>query len=76
MNPERKFHALFSLLMGAMMVSLMTFVITLVNLGPGPGFLVAWGKSFAIAYVVAVPLIFFLAPVARKMTAKLLGVKA
>jgi hypothetical protein len=71
-----KFHAVFSLLMEAMMVALMTLVVTLVNLGPGPGFLAAWGKVFVIAYVVAVPVIFFLAPMARKMTARLLGVKA
>jgi hypothetical protein len=76
MNPQMKFHAVFSLLMGAMMVFLMTLVVTWVNLGPGPGFLAAWAKVFVIAYVVAVPVIFFLAPVARKMTARLLGVKA
>jgi hypothetical protein len=31
-------------------------------------------KAFGIAYVVGVPVIFFLAPVARKVTGKLLGV--
>lgn len=31
MNPEKKFHLVFSCLMGAMMISIMTFVITLVN---------------------------------------------
>jgi hypothetical protein len=30
-------------------------------------------KAFAIAYMVGVPVIFLLAPVARKITAKLLG---
>lgn len=73
MNPQKKFHLFFSLIMGAMMVFLMTFVITLINLGWVDHFLAAWLKSFLIAYVVAVPVIFFLAPIARKLTDRLLG---
>lgn len=75
MNPQKKFHLVFSIVMGAMMVFLMTFVITLVNVGWVEHFLVAWMKAFVIAYVVAVPAIFFLAPIARQLTGKLLGVK-
>ncbi len=36
--PKRRFHLVFSLLMGAMMIFLMTFVITMVNVGLGTGF--------------------------------------
>lgn len=75
MHPQKKFHLVFSLIMGAMMVFLMTFVITAVNLGFGPHFLAAWGRVFVIAYVIAVPVIFFLAPIARRLTAGLLGVQ-
>ncbi len=75
MPPQMKFHLVFSLIMGAMMVFVMTFVITAVNLGFGPHFLAAWAKVFAIAYVIAVPVIFLLAPVARKLTIGLLGVQ-
>lgn len=74
MNPQKKFHLVFSLLMGLMMIFLMTFVITAVNVGFGAGFLLIWAKAFVIAYVVGVPVIFFLAPVARKLTARTLGV--
>jgi len=74
MPAQMKFHLVFSLLMGAMMILLMTCVITLVNVGWSDAFLGAWMKAFAIAYVVGVPVIFFLAPVARKLTAGLLGV--
>jgi hypothetical protein len=74
MQPQKKFHLVFSLIMGAMMIFLMTFVITLVNVGWSSSFPVIWMKAFAIAYVVGVPVIFFLAPVARKLTAGLLGV--
>ncbi|MGC8731114.1 MAG: DUF2798 domain-containing protein [Halothiobacillaceae bacterium] len=73
MQAQKKFHLVFSLLMGAMMIFLMTFVITAVNVGWCADFFQVWGKAFAIAYVVGVPVIFFLAPVARKLTGRLLG---
>ena len=73
MNPQKKFHLVFSFVMGAMMIFLMTFVITAVNVGFSDGFVRSWMKAFAIAYVVGVPVIFFLAPVARRLTAGLLG---
>jgi hypothetical protein len=75
MNPQKKFHLVFSIVMAAMMVFLMTFVITLVNLGWVDHFVLAWAKSFLVAYLVAVPVIFFIAPVARRITGQLLGVK-
>jgi hypothetical protein len=73
MNPQKKFHLVFSVVMGSMMVFLMTFVITTVNVGWGPRFVQSWGKAFGVAYVVALPVIYFLAPVARRLTARLLG---
>jgi hypothetical protein len=69
--PKSRFHLVFSLLMGAMMISLMTFVITLVNVGWVPDFPSRWLRAFLIAYVVGVPVIYFLAPLARRMTARL-----
>ena len=75
MQPQKKFHLVFSFIMGAMMILLMTFVITLVNVGPSPQFLQSWAKAFVIAYVIGVPVIFFLAPVARTITGRVLGVQ-
>jgi predicted membrane channel-forming protein YqfA (hemolysin III family) len=75
MNPQKKFHLVFSLVMGAMMIFLMTLVITFVNVGLSESFVRLWMKAFGIAYVVGVPVIFFLAPVARKMTGRMLGVQ-
>jgi len=75
MNPQKKFHLVLSVVMGAMMVFLMTFVITLVNVGWNPSFITQWARAFTVAYVVAVPVIFFLAPIARKLTGQILGVK-
>jgi predicted membrane channel-forming protein YqfA (hemolysin III family) len=74
MHPQKKFHLVFSMVMGAMMIFIMTFVITFVNVGWSAQFLVTWLKAFAIAYVVGVPVIFFVAPVARKIAARILGV--
>ena len=37
--------------MGAMMIFLMTLVITFVNFGLSDTFLLSWAKAFAIAYV-------------------------
>ena len=75
MHPQKKFHLIFSLVMATMMVFLMNFVITTANVGWGPHFLAAWARAFAIAYVVAAPVIFFVAPLARKITARILGVQ-
>jgi Protein of unknown function (DUF2798) len=70
MNPQKKFHLVFSLVMGALMISLMTLVITFVNVGLVEDFVGRWLRAFLIAYVVGVPVIFFLAPFARKITAR------
>lgn len=75
MHPQKKFHLVFSMVMGALMIFIMTFVITLVNVGWSAQFLRTWARAFGIAYVVGVPVIFFLAPLARKITGRLLGVQ-
>lgn len=75
MQPQKKFHLLFSVVMGAMMISIMTFVVTWTNVGLGPQFLGAWGKAFAVAYTIGVPVIFFLAPIARKIAGRILGMQ-
>jgi hypothetical protein len=46
-----------------------------VNLGWVDDFVADWTKSFMVAYLVAVPVIFFVAPVALRITGQLLGVK-
>jgi hypothetical protein len=76
MAPQKKFHLVFSFIMGALMISIMTGVITAINVGFPSDFLARWGKAFALAYPVGVPVIFFMAPIARKLTGKLLGMPA
>ena len=72
--PKQRFHLVFSFIMGALMISLMTLIVTAVNIGFVPGFVAQWLKAFGVAYVVGVPVIFFLAPTARNLTARLVEV--
>jgi hypothetical protein len=65
--PHRFFHLGFSIVMGALMVTVITFVTTLANLGLTAGFVASWAKTLLLAYVVAVPGIYFLAPLARRI---------
>ena len=65
--PQRHFHLAFSFVMGAMMATIITCVLTLVNVGLAPGFLALWAKALGSAYVVVVPGIYFLAPLARRI---------
>jgi Protein of unknown function (DUF2798) len=51
------------------MAFVMTFVITVVNVGWTAGFLVMWAKAHVVAFVVAVPVICVCAPLARQWTA-------
>lgn len=68
--PARHFHLVFSLLMGLVMVTLMSFFITWMNLGFGPEFFSKWGRVFVLAYLLAVPIIYFLAPVVRRLVSR------
>jgi hypothetical protein len=69
--PNRYFHLVFSALMGAAMVFIVTFFVTMANTGLGGDFAARWGKAFAIGYCVAVPVIYFLVPLVRGITARL-----
>lgn len=68
--PKQRFHLVFSFLMAAVMVFVVTFVVTVANVGMAPDFFMRWARSFAIAYCVAVPVIFFMVPRVRQFTAR------
>jgi Protein of unknown function (DUF2798) len=75
MNPQKKFQLVFALLMGAMMFFVMSFVITCVNIGWTETFFQSWARTFGIAYLVGVPMIYFLAPVARRLTDRIVALR-
>lgn len=68
--PKKQFHLVFSFIMGAMMFFVMTFIVTAVNVDFPPDFVPRWLKSFAVAYVAGVPLIYFLGPIARRLSGR------
>ncbi|MDQ8023061.1 MAG: DUF2798 domain-containing protein [Moraxellaceae bacterium] len=72
MTSEQRAHLLFSACMAAVMVPVMTFVVTFVNIGFVGDFVFQWFKAFVIAYAVACPMIFFFAPAVRRFTTRLL----
>jgi hypothetical protein len=73
MAPAQKFQWLFAVRMGSAMVFGVTFAVTAFNTGFDMGFPLRWLRSFLVGWCVAVPMIYFLAPRARKLTGRLLG---
>lgn len=69
--PNHLFHLVFSIIMSGIMVTAMTFVITWANVGLNPNFLLQWLHAAGVAFPVAMPLVYLVAPIARKWTAKL-----
>jgi len=67
---KKRFHLVFSFVVGTLMIRFMTCVITLVNVGTPPDFFPRWGKALLVAYAVGVPVIYFVAPLARRLTAR------
>ena len=55
------------------MVGIVTFVTTASNFGFEGNFLATWGKTYLIGYLAAVPAIYLLAPIARRITTQLLN---
>ena len=52
----------FALIMGMITTGIISFVLIAVNVGFGGRFVVAWLRSWAIAYVLAVPAVLFIGP--------------
>ena len=72
-QPSKRFQLVFALIMGFFMVGIVTFVTTASNFGFTANFLASWGKTYLIGYLAAVPAIYLLAPIARKITSRVLG---
>ena len=66
-----KQKVVFALLMGSITTGIVSLTLIAVNRGVGPGFAGAWLKSWAIAYVVVIPVILVLSPVVQRFVGKL-----
>lgn len=65
MLPARFAPWLFALFMSLFMSFLMSGVLTLVNLGPVPGFVRLWLHAFGVAWVIAFPCALVVTPLVR-----------
>ena len=52
----------FAVLMGIVTTGTISFVLVSVNIGYGARFLFIWMRSWGIAYLVALPMVLFVAP--------------
>ena len=68
MDRKRIFTAL---CMALLMSFFMSFVMTAVNVGFTDHFPIAWSRSWAIGFIVALPLVFILPPSIQKIGSKL-----
>lgn len=69
--PARFHRLVFSLVMGAIMAFIMTFSLTLINQGLSADFVSRWLHTYLVAYPIAATAIFAVAPIARRITARL-----
>ncbi len=61
--------------MALMMSGVMSFVNTAVHIGFAPDFPLRWMKSYGVGFVIAVPVIYLVAPVARKWAGRIVGLE-
>jgi hypothetical protein len=61
----------FAFFMSMMMAFIMSAILTFVNLGAVPDFISRWLHAFAVAWACAFPTVLLVAPIARKIVAKI-----
>ncbi len=69
--PEKYSLLVTSASMAVMVGTIMSGIITFINIGFVDNFLQLWLKAFAIVFPIALPVVFFLFPVAQKIADKL-----
>ena len=61
----------FALIMGIITTGIISFTLISLNIGFVANFLVIWLKSWAMAYLVVVPIILMVSPVVDKLVSKM-----
>jgi hypothetical protein len=69
MIPAKYTHYVFSFFMALLMSCIMSFVITVFNVGLIDNLLFIWLKAWGFAFMVAFPTINVVAPIVRKLVA-------
>jgi len=67
---DKKIHLFFSLVMSTFMILIMSFVVTMVNVGWSDQTISKWLNSFFYAWIVGFSLMYFFAPIFRKIITK------
>ncbi len=70
---EKKIHLIFSVVMSLFMISIMSFVVTYINIGWSEQTIDKWLSSFAVAWLMGFPLLYVFAPIFKKAIAKSLS---
>jgi len=70
---EKKVHLIFSIVMSLFMISIMSFVVTYLNIGWTDQTINKWLSSFVVAWIVGFPLLFIFGPVFKKAIEKSLS---
>ncbi len=68
-----KTRLILSLLMSSIMVLMVTLLVTFLNLGPVPDFLVKWAKAYLLAWPVAAGTAFMIMPGCRRLTDRIVS---
>ena len=71
---EKKVHLIFSIVMSLFMISIMSLVVTYLNLGGWTADIIEkWLSSFVIAWIVGFPLLYVFGPIFKKAIMKSLS---
>ena len=71
---EKKVHLIFSIVMSLFMISIMSLVVTYLNLGGWTDQTIEkWLSSFVIAWIVGFPLLYVFGPIFKKSIMKSLS---
>lgn len=70
---EGKARVILAALMSSIMVLMVTLIVTLLNLGLPPDFILQWAKAYIIAWPVAATTAYLIMPVARRRTTRIVG---
>lgn len=71
MIPKKYEFVTFAFLMSLFMTFLMSFVVTLINVGLVDNFFSLWGQAFWRAYIIAFPAVLTVVPLVRKIVKKI-----
>src|SRR6266540_33985 len=73
MSMDAKSRLILALLMSSVMGCMVTLLVTFLDLGLRPDFLIQWAKAYFIAWPVAAATAFFIMPSARRLTDRIVA---